>query len=457
MSQTKVKQSDVGREKESTKVVDTLPVTIYGVTYDCAAFALTHPGGKTLLDLARGRDGTRLFESYHIFNERHRAILRTLPILDGGDKVASDKEGKEAGLLPSCSALHEDLKAMVRQHFEGKSSKASPTHLFLLFCALTTFILLYILWLRGSKLAMVIIPLIYWIMAVNSAHDASHGALCASSKANDLACWFASLVYNPDVWMHQHVFYHHTHTNEPGYDGDIDLYHFNDSHTETGNDIFVSTIPYGLATSLHLVFRTPWKAISRGCYHLGATGQKYFPFGPGRRVRARGFFVTGALELFTLWYTSWWQVLYFNFAISLLFTVVTQISHLQDQCDLENLEKEWKEEQSDEAEKDTPDSLSITEDWIKGQALTSLDYSTTSHLWRWLTGGLNTQTVHHLFPGVCSEHYTSLYPKVRAVCAAHGVRLHRTTHMYAAAMSMNSHLSRNRQVARQRKQDAKSD
>ena len=32
----------------------------------------------------------------------------------------------------------------------------------------------------------------------------------------------AAFLYNPLFWLDQHVFYHHTHTNEPA--ADIDLY-----------------------------------------------------------------------------------------------------------------------------------------------------------------------------------------------------------------------------------------
>jgi hypothetical protein len=38
-----------------------------------------------------------------------------------------------------------------------------------------------------------------------------------------------------------------------------------------------------------------------------------------------------------------------------------------------------------------------------------------------LSGGLNYQIEHHLFPRVCSAHYPALSPLVRAVCARHNV------------------------------------
>jgi fatty acid desaturase (delta-4 desaturase) len=38
-----------------------------------------------------------------------------------------------------------------------------------------------------------------------------------------------------------------------------------------------------------------------------------------------------------------------------------------------------------------------------------------------LSGGLNYQIEHHLFPRVCSTHYPALSPLIRAVCARHNV------------------------------------
>lgn len=85
---------------------------------------------------------------------------------------------------------------------------------------------------------------------------------------------------------------------------------------------------------------------------------------------------------------------------SMLFMSVTQVSHIQ------------RETQTRRA-LDCPD-------FFKRQAMTSLDYSCESPLWGFLTGGLNTQSIHHVLPVVHSSHYSDLYPKFREVCLRHG-------------------------------------
>jgi hypothetical protein len=45
---------------------------IHGTEYDLSPFLSIHPGGKEAIELARGRDCTALFESYHPFTTKHR-------------------------------------------------------------------------------------------------------------------------------------------------------------------------------------------------------------------------------------------------------------------------------------------------------------------------------------------------------------------------------------------------
>ena len=51
---------------------------IHGKAYDLAPFISTHPGGEHALLLARGRDGTSLFESYHPFSQKPKEVSSTL-------------------------------------------------------------------------------------------------------------------------------------------------------------------------------------------------------------------------------------------------------------------------------------------------------------------------------------------------------------------------------------------
>jgi len=58
--------------------------------------------------------------------------------------------------------------------------------------------------------------------------------------------------------------------------------------------------------------------------------------------------------------------------------------------------------------------------WYKSQVETSSTYG--SFIAGYLTGGLNHQVEHHLFPRMCSAWYPYIRPTVQRVCKKHGVR-----------------------------------
>merc|ERR1711982_66087 len=58
--------------------------------------------------------------------------------------------------------------------------------------------------------------------------------------------------------------------------------------------------------------------------------------------------------------------------------------------------------------------------WYKSQVQTSSTYG--GAIAGALTGGLNFQVEHHLFPRMSSAWYPSIAPKVREICEKHGVK-----------------------------------
>jgi len=89
---------------------------------------------------------------------------------------------------------------------------------------------------------------------------------------------------------------------------------------------------------------------------------------------------------------------------SFLFAFFTQTSHLQEECFLDGKGFE-------------------TLSFAKRQVATSMDFATDSPFWGHVSGGLNTQAIHHCFPSVSAMHLRALYPRFRKVCKEHGVEL----------------------------------
>jgi linoleoyl-CoA desaturase len=62
----------------------------------------------------------------------------------------------------------------------------------------------------------------------------------------------------------------------------------------------------------------------------------------------------------------------------------------------------------DAAGADNPAVIKGQNEWALHQIHSTVDSSVNSKVLSWLTGGLNTHLVHHLFPNICHVHYVQL-------------------------------------------------
>ena len=102
---------------------------------------------------------------------------------------------------------------------------------------------------------------------------------------------------------------------------------------------------------------------------------------------------------------------------SVIFTLVTQVSHLQQECF---------EPPHANAEADRHAA------WYRRQVESSVDYHVGSDVCRILTGGVNVQSLHHLLPGLHPCHFTGFYPIYAHVARKHGLHV-RVMPSFAAA------------------------
>lgn len=80
-----------------------------------------------------------------------------------------------------------------------------------------------------------------------------------------------------------------------------------------------------------------------------------------------------------------------------------------------------------------------TPDWFTSQVETSCTYG--GAIAGWLTGGLNYQIEHHLFPRMCSVHYPTVQPIVEAAAKKHGVRYTSYPYLWNNARSTARYLA----------------
>ncbi len=83
----------------------------------------------------------------------------------------------------------------------------------------------------------------------------------------------------------------------------------------------------------------------------------------------------------------------------------------------------------------------VNQDWAILQLQTTMDYGHGNMLTTALTGALNYQVVHHLFPYVSQQHYPQLAPIIKAHCKEHQVEYLELPDFVSAFKNHIKHLS----------------
>lgn len=233
----------------------------------------------------------------------------------------------------------------------------------------------------------------------NVCHDAIHGALSGKKKVNKLFGFIFNLIgANPYVWSITHNIVHHTYTNIPGHDEDIEVAPglIRISGEDKVNPIqryqhWYAFPLYSLA-SLSWVFRKDYVKFFQK--KIGAHKSKH----PKREYfnlffyKALYYFLFIALPLLVL-DVSWWQFLIgfllLHIAEGLTMGLVFQLAHVVEGTDFPQ----------------PNESGQIEEAWAEHQMRTTANFATHNKLAAFFLGGLNRQIEHHLFPKVCHIHY----------------------------------------------------
>jgi linoleoyl-CoA desaturase len=249
----------------------------------------------------------------------------------------------------------------------------------------------------------------------NICHDALHGAFSADKRINRAFSLLFNMVgANPYVWNLTHNVVHHTYTNVPGHDEDIDVVPglLRLSPAEPWRPWMryqhLYAFPlYGLA-SLSWVFRKDYvKFFQR---KIGPHLARH-----PRREYINLFFYKAlyylAFIVLPLWVLPlpWGQVLLGFVVLHLVEGVVMglvfQLAHVVEGTAFP-----------------TPnDNGTMPDAWAVHQLQTTANFAPRSALASFFCGGLNRQIEHHLFPRVCHIHYPALASIVRQTAHEFGL------------------------------------
>lgn len=258
----------------------------------------------------------------------------------------------------------------------------------------------------------VLIGMTFAGIGFNIGHDAIHGASSDKTWVNKLMSMSFDLMgASSTTWSVAHNFVHHTYTNIPGVDHDLEpgpwmifkptprppaIYRFQHIH---------AWFFYGFTTIVWLV-KKDFEQIFAPDPRTG----KRAPFTDVLKVFAGKLsHVTLVIALpLLLVDRPWWQIVIgifvAHFAAGVTLAMVFQLAHCVEGTAFP-----------------APADGKVADEWAAHQMRTTSNFGSSHPILGFLVGGLDHQVEHHLFPKVAHVHYPALSPIVRQCAADHGL------------------------------------
>ena len=392
---------------------------IRGKTYDITEFAKRHPGGSQLLMLAHGRDATILFESHHLRSEIVEKVLKTLPTVNVEENWCPD----ETFPKPLDSTLYKKIQKRVREEVvepksknSGRKARGAGGVKFDAFCViLCYFVALYMFNTNPTVLTGMFLGFSAYWSGTGLQHTANHGGLTQSGFVNAIWGWFGCDVVlgkSSIEWRYHHMVSHHSYCNDATKDQDVytsfPLIRLDESlewkwfhKYQAFYSVLAWPFLYSAAQIGDFVNVVITKS-SPGVEYLGLMKHEMALFYLGRALH---YGLKFALPMYNFGIKACILplVAYGTFG-SFILCWFFIVSHNLDGLKPAALPKR------------------AQNDWAEWQIRTSASWGES--IWSFLTGGLNLQIEHHLFPGMAHNLYPKVVPIVREECEKAGVPYH---------------------------------
>lgn len=269
-------------------------------------------------------------------------------------------------------------------------------------------------------------------------HDAIHRSYSKNQKINRLMGNTLYLLGGfPPNWRHQHNTLHHGFTNIEGHDEDIDpgaylrLSPHKPHYRIHRLQHIYAWFLYGLMTLMWVTtkeFRQLYRYSKEGVSlsNKWTNGQLLVFLILSKIIYYIAFLVIPMLVLPFAWY---WVLFFFfsmHFTAGFILTTIFQTAHVVTDTDFP-----------------LPDaSGDIENDWVVHQLYTTSNFAPDSRIFGWLTGGLNHQVEHHLFPNISHIHYRKISGIVKEVTSRYGIPYHVQNTFLHAVISHGRMLNR---------------
>jgi len=400
-------------EVEKHKTHDDCWIVVKGKIYDVTSWIDKHPGGTQMIISNGGRESTAAFISYHPLYVQNK--LEQFLVGEVSDYDAWYKWDK--------TDFYPVLKSRVEKHMKENNLEGESFEMYL-----KTFLILacwavcyYYTMIQGHIWCAFLLGFFHSHYGISISHDGCHGSYSKKHRISYLARLGMDVMGGSSlVWYMQHNVGHHPHSNKFGQ---------LESHEKDFDPDTRSGIPL-----LRFTPFSPWKPWHR-FQHLyiwllfSVVTARWFVNdfrSVGRRkYQNMDFFEISKFDLYTLYVT---KAVFFLYAIAIpvylhgvatvliidaiyvavtsyYFVLMFNVNHLTDDSHF------------------VQDS-SPTRDWATLQVLTATNFCTDSMFWNWISGSLNLQIEHHLFPGICHTKLRYIQPIVKKTCEEYGIAYH---------------------------------
>jgi linoleoyl-CoA desaturase len=283
----------------------------------------------------------------------------------------------------------------------------------------------------------ILLSLLSWLLlgfftafvGFNISHDAVHGSLSRFKILNRMLGYTFNLAgTNKYMWKLMHNVIHHTYTNIPGHDEDLEPVPLIRLSTE--NELkkihkYQHLYAYFLYcfTSISWVFKKDFVSFFRrkiGNYeNKKHPAKEYIVLFLSKAL----YFIIFLVLPIVYCGVPWWATVLFFIAMhmvqGLTLAVVFQLAHVVEGAHFP-----------------TPDERGdVMNNWTIHQLNTTANFARKSFLASWFFGGLNFQIEHHLFPNICHVHYPDISSIVKKTAADFGLQYNENRTMWIAIQS----------------------
>jgi linoleoyl-CoA desaturase len=278
-----------------------------------------------------------------------------------------------------------------------------------------------------------LLGMIFAAIGFNLMHDSAHGSFSSKSWVNQMMGYSLNIIGgNVFLWKLKHNQIHHVYTNIQGVDEDIDVEPFLRVNEQQKKYWFHKyqyiywAVIYGTTYFLWVYVKDFNKYFTR---KIGETPIRKIPRSEHIIFWASKLFYVAAFILVPILVVGWLKTL-IGYTVMLFVTgwiiaVVFQLAHVVEgrTFHLPNT-----------------DGRMLKEEWAVHQVNTTANFATKSKIVSWLTGGLNFQVEHHLFPRISHIHYPYINKIVRDTCKEYGIDYQEYPNVLSAIRAHVSHL-----------------